>query len=263
MKIVVGKNEWNITILGNGDNILVAFHGYGQNHSVFEHLAELMNESHCIWCVDLAFHGENTEINQEFQFDKQYVNELINKILISSGKSQVGLLGYSIGGRIALSVASLVPEKISEIFLFAPDGLPVSKAYYFLTHSWIGTALFRRFVSRAGFAIFLVKLGKEVKLLSSKLAGYYLFEIATLEKRRQLFLTWLSYKKALPNKENLSNWNKNGEVTCVLGMHDGVIPLKKTQKVLKEILPDSRVIVLEAGHNLLSEKVIKKLAGYF
>jgi hypothetical protein len=48
MKIVVGKNEWNITILGNGDNILVAFHGYGQNHSVFEHLAELMAEQLCL-----------------------------------------------------------------------------------------------------------------------------------------------------------------------------------------------------------------------
>ncbi len=263
MKIVVGRNEWNITILGNGDNILVAFHGYGQNHSVFEHLAELMNESHSIWCVDLAFHGENAEINQEFQFDELYVNELINIILLSSGKSKVGLLGYSIGGRIALSVTSIVPDKISEIFLFAPDGLPVSKAYFFLTHTWLGTALFQSFENSAGFAIFLVKLGKGIKLLSSKLAGYYLFEIATLEKRRQLFFTWMSYKRALPNKENLSNWNKNGEVTCVLGKHDGVIPLNKTQKKLKEIFPDSRVIVLEAGHNLLSDKAIKKLASYF
>lgn len=263
MKIVVGKNEWNITILGNGDNILVAFHGYGQSHLVFEHLAELMNESHSIWCIDLAFHGENTAINQGFQFDKEYVSELIKTIILSTGKSQVGLLGYSIGGRIALSVASLVPDRISEIFLFAPDGLPVSKAYFFLTHTWLGTALFQRFVNRAGFAIFLVKLGKEIKLLSSKLAGYYLFEIDTIEKRRQLFLTWISYKQALPNKKNLSNWNKKGEVTCVLGMHDGVIPLNKTQKGLKEIFPDSRVIVLEAGHNLLSEKAIKKLSGYF
>jgi pimeloyl-ACP methyl ester carboxylesterase len=263
MKIIVGKNEWNITVLGNGNNILLAFHGYGQNHLVFEHFAELMCESHSIWCLDLAFHGENTAINQDFQFDKQYAEDLINTILLSSGKSQVGLLGYSIGGRIALSVASLVPDKISEIYLFAPDGLPVSKAYFFLTHTWLGKALFQRFVNSAGFAIFLVKLGKEIKLLSSKLAGYYLFEIATLEKRRQLFLTWISYKQALPNKKNLSNWNKNGEVTCVLGMHDGIIPLKKTQKRLKETFPDSRVIVLEAGHNLLSEKAIKKLAGYF
>jgi len=263
MKIVVGENEWNIVVLGKGDNILLAFHGYGQSHAVFEHLAELMNESYSIWCIDLAFHGVNSEIPRKFQFEKENVDELMNKILIKSEKSHVGLLGYSIGGRIALSIASFFPNRISEIYLLAPDGLPVSKAYYFLTHTWLGTTLFRRFVNRAGFANFLVKLGKKIRILSSKLADYYLFEISTLVKRRQLFLTWMSYKKALPNKQNLVNWNKTGKVTCILGKHDGVIPLKKTQRELKKVFPDSRVIILESGHNLLSEKAVKKLSGYF
>jgi pimeloyl-ACP methyl ester carboxylesterase len=263
MKIKIGKNEWNVVVLGKGDNIFLAFHGYGQGYTVFEHFSKLMHESHSIWCIDLAFHGENTGIDAQFQMDAAYVNQLVDEILRLTKKSQIGLLGYSIGGRIALSIASLVPNKISEILLFAPDGLPVSTSYYFLTQTWFGDFLFKRFVKNSGLAVSLIKFGKNLKLLSAKLAGYYLFEIDTLEKRKQLYSTWRAYRMAIPIKQNLLDWNKKGEVTCVLGKHDSVIPFHKTQKNLKRTLPDSRVIVLEAGHNLLSEKAIKKLSEYF
>jgi pimeloyl-ACP methyl ester carboxylesterase len=263
MKIELGKNEWNITAFGKGDTILLAFHGYGQSHTVFEHFSKLIYETHTIWCIDLAFHGENSDINQGFQFDVAYAKELIDKILILTNKSQIGLLGYSIGGRIALSIASIVPERISEILLFAPDGLPVSKSYYFLTHTLLGDFLFKRFVKNSGLAVNLLRFGKNLKFLPAKLADYYLFEIDTHQKREQLYSTWKAYRMAIPNKKNLLNWNNKGEITCVLGKHDSVIPLNKTQKHLKIILPSSRVIVLEAGHNLLSEKAIKKLAEYF
>jgi len=263
MKIIVGKNEWQIMVHGKGENLLLAFHGYGQNHLVFEHLSELMNETNCIWCIDLAFHGDNEKMNSKFLFDEEYVKELVDKIVETSGKSQIGLIGYSIGGRIALSITSLFPEKISEIFLLAPDGLPVSKTYLFLTHTWLGNVLFKRFVYQARIANFLLNLGKKIKLLSSKLADYYLFEIETFEKRKQLYSTWTAYKNAIPNKQKLLDWNRNGEVTCILGKHDRVITLKKTQENLKKVLPNSRVIILEAGHNLLSEKAIKKLSDFF
>jgi len=263
MKIKVGKNEWNITVLGNGENLLVAFHGYGQNHAVFEHLSELMHQTHSIWCIDLAYHGANQTISSDFLFDDEYAKELIHQVLLISGKSQIGLMGYSIGGRIAISAVQVFPNCVTELFLLAPDGLPVSKAYNFLTHTVIGNFLFKSFVNHAGFAVFLIKIGKAAKIFSSKLADYYLFEIATHDKRKQLHDTWMAYKKAIPNKQQLLNWNKKGDVTCVLGKHDGIIPVQKTQKYLKKFLPNSRVIILEAGHNLLSEKAVKRLSDYF
>lgn len=256
---------WKADLIGQGPKLLIAFHGYGQNADVFRHMEELMQDEYTFMLIDLAFHRNQKDFPQGFIFDAEYSKQWISAILEKSGKSVVSLMGFSIGARIAMFVAQNNSDKVNEIWLIAPDGLPVSKAYSLLTHSWFGQRLFKNFVQSPAIANLLIKLGESLKLISSKAAKFYRHEISSLAMRQQLFDTWISYREALPDYQNLNQLNDKGKlaITCILGKDDAIIRFQKTRKFIRKKLPDAQIIELEIGHNILSDKGVKKLFEYW
>lgn len=256
---------WKADLIGKGPKLLIVFHGYGQNADVFRHMEELMQDEYTFMLIDLAFHRHQKDFPKGFIFDAEYSKQWISAILEKSEKSVVSLMGFSIGARIAMFVAQNNSEKVDEIWLIAPDGLPVSKAYRFLTHSWLGQNLFKNFVQSPAIANLLIKFGETLKLISSKAAKFYRHEISSLEMRQQLFDTWISYREALPDYQSLNLLNDKGKlaITCILGKDDAIIRFQKTRKFVRKKLPDAQIIELEIGHNILSDKGVKKLFEYW
>lgn len=261
MEILVGEDRWKYTLYGKGANILVAFHGYGQDAGVLRHLAKGLGEEYRFVAIDLAYHGENSAWRENFTFDEHYAQDWLNAVLSHFQCHSIALLGYSIGARIALFIASCRPERIRELWLLAPDGLPVSLAYRFLTSTWVGLFIFRRFVGRPGLARFLVYLGLRCRVFSKKTGNFYLKEMETSQKRRQLYNTWIAYRSALPDRKVLFEANRSGQlaVTGVLGRTDVVIPFRKTLRRMRAVFPELALLELDLGHNLLSEKAARVL----
>jgi pimeloyl-ACP methyl ester carboxylesterase len=262
MEIQIGTQHWTYATLGKGREILIAFHGYGQDAASFRHLAQHLGDQYTFIAVDLASHGDHSGFEQEFFFDRPYAELWLEVFLNHLQRKVVGLIGFSIGARIAMFIASIMPKKISELWLLAPDGLPVSRAYRFLTSTHAGVLLFKTFVKHPGLAYLLIRLGSYSRLLSPKTVSFYLGEISTEHKRYKLLNTWLTYRKALPDMATLKKENTRGNMVtiCVLGKRDSVIPLRKTRKNLRSALPQSTLFEADLGHNLLSEKAGKKIS---
>jgi pimeloyl-ACP methyl ester carboxylesterase len=265
MELKVQNHRWLVNKLGRGDDFLVAFHGYGQDSSWFENIEELLGDKYTILAIDLAYHGTQADLPKSIVFDKGYALEWLTEIKALNNNSKLGFIGYSIGARVALSIASWFPETISEIYLFAPDGMPVSRTYKLLTGTWLGAKLFRGFIKKPGFAFGLIGLGKTTKILPKKVAEFFRNEISTSNKRQQLFDTWMTYRKALPNYSILAKRikDKHLPITCILGKQDRVIPLKTTRSFAMKSLPGIELIELELGHNLLSDKGMRLLNEYW
>lgn len=267
MKFDVGNISWNAQQFGKGEQLLLAFHGYGQDASVFRHVAELLEDRYTLLAVDLAFHGEHTpgSIPASFLFDRAYAGQWIAAILRQTGQSRIGLMGFSIGARIALAISSWFPDKVRELWLLAPDGLPVSTAYRFLTGTTLGNTCFNSFVKAPGLAFFLIRTGRFSGVLPKKVADFFHTEISTYERRLKLYNTWMAYRKALPVKTLLRKQAQSGALTCicVLGKHDAVIPFRRTKRGIQTMLPGTTLIALEAGHNLLGDKPVRKLSEFF
>jgi pimeloyl-ACP methyl ester carboxylesterase len=256
---------WKADLIGKGPKLLIAFHGYGQNADIFRHVEELMQEEYTFLLVDLAFHRHQKDFPKGFLFDEAYSKKWISAILEKSGKTVVSLMGFSIGARIAMFVAQNNTDKVNEIWLIAPDGLPVSKAYKFLTRSWFGKKLFQHFVESPSVANLLIAMGEKSKLITVKAAKFYRHEISNVSMRQQLFDTWVSYQEAIPNYKVLGALNDKGKlaITCILGKQDAIIKFRRTRKFLRKSLPDAQIIELEIGHNILSDKGVKKLFEYW
>ncbi len=265
MEFQAGDIRWNAKCFGSGKTWLIAFHGYGQHSSLFQHFSEITKDKYSILAIDLAFHGDNAEIKKGFLFDESYAKLWMEAILEKLGQTQVGLIGFSIGGRIVLSLSSWFPQWISEMILLAPDGLPVSKTYRLLTQNRMGNFIFRSFIQSPNFAFGLIKLGVSLKILPKKVGDFYYNEISTLSKRQQLFDTWMAYRKAIPQYSIIQQYMEKRKIAalCILGKTDKVIPFSKTRNTARSKLHGIQLIELEAGHNLLSDKAAKLLALYW
>ena len=106
----------NYKIEGNGKTLLF-IHGLSDNLLYWELLASNLNDDYQVLRVDLRGHGETELGNEEITLDT-YVNDL-NNLLDELNISKVNLIGFSLGGAVALDFAIKYPKKVDSLVLMS------------------------------------------------------------------------------------------------------------------------------------------------
>ena len=85
---------------GNGEKILICFHGYGESAAHFQFLANTLAQEFTCIALDLPFHGETAW--HSGTLDEGKLQSLIEQMLLQEQlpQSRIHLLGFSIGGRL-------------------------------------------------------------------------------------------------------------------------------------------------------------------
>src|SRR5687768_15494147 len=120
--------------IGTGKKLLLAFHGYGNDASLFTHFDKYLSKDYTIYSFDLPHHGKS-HCDDKHALEKKDVIKLVNTLKREMCVAQVSLMGYSMGGRICLTLVELMPDAIDMVVLIASDGLVFNKFYFFLTHT--------------------------------------------------------------------------------------------------------------------------------
>ena len=169
-------------------------------------------------------------------------------------------MGYSLGGRISFKIAELLPSRIEEMLLFAPDGLIVNRWYALLSHYAFGRAIFRYFIKHEkGFYTTLGFLNR-TGVISNKLKQFVENETRNKELQWKVYNVWSFLRKTDPNLKKLSKELKEHKipVRVFIGKHDKIIPYQNTRR-LSALYPDLKVFTVDSGHALLSSRVLKEL----
>ncbi len=93
---------------------MVCFHGYGEEAQVFEFLARYAGNQFTFISIDLPFHGK-TEWKDGLLFTPADLQQIIEEIVAKNSSQaadhsdsyrdqKISLIGFSLGGRIALSL---------------------------------------------------------------------------------------------------------------------------------------------------------------
>jgi pimeloyl-ACP methyl ester carboxylesterase len=106
----------NYIIEGNGKTLLF-IHGLSDNLLYWEFLANHLKEDYQILRVDLRGHGESKLGNEEITLDT-YINDL-NTLLDELNISKVNLIGFSLGGAVALDFAIRYSQKVESLVLMS------------------------------------------------------------------------------------------------------------------------------------------------
>ncbi len=248
---------------GSGQEFIFCFHGYGQAAYRWEILTPYLDKRFTLIAFDLPFHG-NTQWNKTDPFTPQDLLTIIQEILPSS-INQFNLLGYSMGGRIALGLLLRAPQMIKKIVLLAPDGLHRNKWYRFATHTMVGRKMFYSTMKNPKL---LWRLGQELRrrgVISENylnLAKHYMSDDAS---RMQLYYRWMATRDFHPNlfllKQKITKYHI--PVEMVFAKHDKIIIADHGIAFMKGLEKQARIHIIDTGHSFLYAPQAAYIASFF
>src|SRR5687767_14790044 len=98
--------------LGTGPKQVICFHGYAEDGTSFDLLAAHLRDTYTIYAIDLPYHGA-TEWSENREFTHIDLQEVIKAII--PGSQKWSLMGFSLGGRICLSLYQCDPARVERL----------------------------------------------------------------------------------------------------------------------------------------------------
>jgi len=118
---LVYKEVW-----GDEGEAIVMLHGWAMHSGLWRNFAQQLAKTHQVHCLDLCGHGRSENI-------EPYSLELILELLVAELPQQpCTLIGWSLGGNIALAMAKKYPQRIKAVILIA------SNPHFLKTADWQG-----------------------------------------------------------------------------------------------------------------------------
>ena len=186
-QIKTAKGTWNYLKWGQGEQLLFALHGFARKASSFQALGEAFAAHFTIIAPDLPFHGKTA---WKDSFDANDLHAFITQTLKMEQKESYSLLGYSLGGRLALGSLPLLKDRIVQLYLAAPDGLDTAYGFWVerMPLSW------KRFLYKSlKNPAWLLRLARTVNclwLIDRWTLLYLERQLGDAKRKERLFKTW-------------------------------------------------------------------------
>lgn len=113
MIIEIENIKYHLQIKGEGKPI-ICLHGFSENLSTWE-LLEV--EGYQLIFIDLIGHGKSDKPYSGKYYCLKVMLKHLNKLIFQLGLKKYSMLGYSMGGRIALAYALAYPKEIDKLIL--------------------------------------------------------------------------------------------------------------------------------------------------
>lgn len=116
MKFVIDDVRYHVDKCGNGFPLL-ALHGFTGSGDTWKPFCERWKDHSSLIMLDIIGHGQSDSPSELDRYHIESVAHDINKILDQMEINQVDLLGYSMGGRLALTFSMLFPHRVRKVIL--------------------------------------------------------------------------------------------------------------------------------------------------
>jgi pimeloyl-ACP methyl ester carboxylesterase len=252
--IEIHSSSFHYLVQGNGNLVVVLLHGYAEQATAFNWL---QHPHYTFIAIDLPHHGHTNWVNEK-DFTVQYLQQVINEIFKKENISPAtfSLMGYSMGGRLALHFYESFPLLINKLFLVAPDGLKINPWYWFATQTKFGNRLFNYTMGNPYWFFNLMKLASNAKQLNISIYKFVHRFLDDEQARKNLYVRWtcMRFFKPSPKKiKQLVNIHQT-PVKLIYGKYDRIISYKTGEQFCNEINKYCTLTVIDAGHELLHPK---------
>ncbi len=255
MFVQEGRSRMFYRVYGTGEQVVLAFHGYGQDHTHFYNIANALPHLKLV-AFDLFFHGSSGLHKKDMPLQKEFLAKLIRKFLNEQQISRFSLMAFSMGGKFALTLLEAFPEQINQILLVAPDGISTSFWYSVATYPGWLQGLFKRTVVRpARFFKFINWLDNK-RLVDPGLIKFAAWQMNSTQKRLRVYKSWVGFRTLTFDIRKIVNLlnTQNIKFTLFLGEYDQVISGKRLQ-VFARSVKNCELIILKTGHTFLLHDV--------
>ena len=247
---------------GSGTKPVFCFHGYGEEAASYGFLENHAGKDFTFYSIDLPFHG-NTVWKEGLNFSHVDLQQICEAILNStvSSNQKLTIIGFSLGGRIALSLFQSQPATVEKLVLLAPDGLKVNFWYWLATQSWMGNKFFAFTMKKPEWFFGFLKGMNKLGLVNASIFKFVNYYIGDKEVRQLLYNRWTSLRNLKPNLRRIKSQVKEHQtkLRLIYGEHDRIILSSVGEKFRKGIEEYCTISVIHAGHQVLHEKHMKEI----
>lgn len=258
---VVHYRKW-----GQGEKLLFCFHGYGKESQEFSMFEHNLGNRYTLVAIDMPFHGI-TNWKGDLTFKPDLLVSFMNQIRTTIQKKQeaFSILGFSMGGRIALYLAQIIPQQIDKLVLVAPDGLHFSFVRKLTTDNWLVHKIMGWTINHPNWILWVLKNLEKAKILHKSMADFARFYIHDKEQRLLLYQRWTAMRKFKPKPKKLKKIVRKNDIniSMLYGAFDKVIPVSGGKDFMKGIEKNASLTVIDAGHNLLTEVQVPVIVQLF
>lgn len=235
---------------GHGSQVMLAFHGFGQDHSIFAKHIHLLDAQFTIYAFDLFFHGQSQWPELDTPLSKKFWSCLLNILIEKHKLLRFSLMGYSLGAKFVLATLEAVPKRVLAVYFIAPDGIQTNFWYKLATYPVAVRKLFKGLIDNPGLFQMLTSCAIWLKILDKTVARFALSQMDTTEKRRRVYYSWIVFRHLKFDMKIIAYLINAGniKITMIVGQYDKVITLKNTQKLLDK-LKNYHLEILKTGHN--------------
>lgn len=247
---------------GNGSKLLFCFHGYGRESYTFSILERKLGKLFTIIALDIPYHGlTNWKEEQPFKPDDLVQFLLQIRIALKKENIKFTLLGFSMGGRIALHLTQQLAGEVEKLVLLAPDGLQFNLLRFSATETWAGNKIFKYTIYNPAWLLKMIKRAEKLKFIHGSVADFALYFINDEKHRMLLYQRLIAVKEfkvpTLILKKLIRKYKI--PVKMLFGRFDKVIPFAGGENFKKGIEEFASIKVIDAGHHLLSEAHVDKI----
>jgi len=261
MEFFLSNRQYTLSyrIYGSGPRILLAFHGFGRSGEDFRIFGPLLGREFTIYAFDLPYHGKATtgDILRYPVFTKNDLHGLIDKFCSEKNINRFSLMGYSLGGKIALGCLEVFKEKVENIYLLAPDGLKVNPFYFIGTRTWLGRWIFESIIKKPQPLFNLGNLLERMGWINPKINYFVRYHMDTESRRKRVFDVWMIFRKFIPNLRKITAIINENDTSILLffGKYDNVIPPRLADKIVPGLKNKNVLHVLDCGHRVMERGV--------
>jgi len=265
------SGPWSLeyAVLKNSDDpsgaVTFGLHGFARPLEDLQEVAKHWPHNGCFIAVHLLHHGMSQpdidKIPEDSAIRPSELNDMLEAIACLEAPDMASrwLFGYSIGGRIALTLLHQSPTHWSGILLMAPDGLKKSPFYRLTVHTKLGRwAWF--FIDRNAEKVKrwndrLLRIG----LISKHLHAFSEFHTVNHEMRMMVWNGWRAHRLCWPTHNQLkAAFQSSCPVDLIFGERDKIIPPSNARKLKARTrnLPHIQFHLVPCGHGMLKEEVL-------
>lgn len=235
---------------GQGKNVLLLFHGFGQHKQIFDELSSELESCYTLYSFDLFFHGASSWNHGEQALEKETWRAILQQFLGENKIGKFSLLGFSLGGKFVLATLELFPEKIERIFLLAPDGIKTNIWYSLATYPLLLRQFFKGMILRPNRLNQIATFLQYFHLADKGLIRFAQSQMDTQTKRERVYYSWVVFRHLNFDSQRIAQVINNHSIklTLLAGRYDKIITPENMNRLL-HFVKDYQLEILETGHN--------------
>jgi len=246
--------------IGSGKTPIVAFHGFTRSSVDYELFEPFIKDDYTIFAIDLFYHGKTQFNSKKWKsFSKKELKEIFEAFLKHIEVKRFQVLGYSMGGRVALFLIEQFAKRVDHLYLLAPDGLKTNFWNWFVTSTKAGKGIYGLAISNPGIVYSISNTGQKLNLFPSSMSQFLDINFSTKGLRLRIYRVWKLYKNiSLPQYKLAEIINDNSIKTdIIVGHKDPVVKPELCEKFYLKIEENATFHKIKAGHDLFRPHVIK------